>query len=298
MIRRSGAAAGILVAALTGAAMVAAGPAGAAPTYVGIVIAGHGGGCVKWHAGITGDDVLNAVASVRYRNDGLIVQIDGSPASGTADSTHYWSYWHDTNGSWTYSGAGAGAANPPAGSVEGWAFVNGQAHAAPPPQSPGGLYASLCAGRDPRPTATSHPAPPPRPKPTAHRTTHRAKPAPPPRAAAPRHPTATSTATSTSGPVPSSATRPGATTTHRPAAAAGRPATTTGSAGAAVAVGAAPANSVGPPSSASATPAAAERDASGTPWPALLALALAAALAAAAGWTVLRRRAGNNTAGP
>ncbi len=75
------------------AAGLAIGPAGAAhasPTHVGIVIAGDKTACVAWHSGMTGDDVLHAVAKVTYRYDGLIVQIDGKPSSGTADNTHYW----------------------------------------------------------------------------------------------------------------------------------------------------------------------------------------------------------------
>jgi hypothetical protein len=103
----------------------AVGPAQASPTHVGVVIAGDKTACVPWHSGMTGDDVLHAVAKVTYRYDGLIVQIDGKPVSGTADNTHYWAYWHNTKGYWVYSGEGAGTYLAPAGSVEGWAYSNG-----------------------------------------------------------------------------------------------------------------------------------------------------------------------------
>jgi hypothetical protein len=124
------------------AAGLAIGPAGAAQastSYVAIVIAGDKTACVPWHSGITGDDVLNAVAKVTYRYDGLIVQIDGKPTSGTADNTHYWAYWHNTKGYWVYSSEGAGTYLTPAGSVEGWAYSNGTL-TKPPLVS----YASIC----------------------------------------------------------------------------------------------------------------------------------------------------------
>lgn len=149
--RRGGVAASFGAAALLGAvAWFGSPPAVAAPRpgYVAIVIAGHGYGCVRWHSGITGDEVLNDVASVRYRQDGVIVQIDGAPASGTADDTHYWSYWRDTGSAWQYSNLGPSNVTPAAGSVEGWSYDDGQAQASPPPQSPAGLYRRLCGSRD------------------------------------------------------------------------------------------------------------------------------------------------------
>ncbi|HEU5266366.1 MAG TPA: hypothetical protein VFU35_06680 [Jatrophihabitans sp.] len=251
-----------------------------APTYVGIVIAGHGSGCVKWHAGITGDAVLNAMAAVRYRNDGLIVQIDGQPASAHADATHYWSYWHDTHGSWVYSGAGASASQPAAGTVEGWAFVNGRSQPSPPARSAGGLYRALCGSRDPRPS-TSHPAAP-APQPTKAPTTarppahHRSRPAV---AVAPPRSTTASTIVRTSTSRPSATDTRHTTTANPP-----RTTTADGTPGVAAPVYAAA------PTSADTTPTAAKKDSSGALWPVLLALALAGSLGAAAGWTVLRRR--------
>lgn len=145
--------------ALTG--FVPAAPAAAArPTHVAIVIAGHGVACVPWHSGITGDEVLNDVATVRYRpSDGLITQIDGTPSNNRADETHYWSYWHNTGAGWRYSTLGASAYHPNAGTVEGWHFINGAPHATPPPVR---SYASICHD-----TASAPPAPRPPPSTTA-----------------------------------------------------------------------------------------------------------------------------------
>lgn len=133
--------------------------AAARATYVGIVISGHGTGCVKWHPGISGDEVLTDIANVHYRRDGIIDQIDGQPSPPHADTTHYWSYWHDTGSGWSYSGVGAGASSPAAGSVEGWSFDNGGSSAGPPANNPNGLYASLCGSHDPQPAP--HHTPPP-----------------------------------------------------------------------------------------------------------------------------------------
>jgi hypothetical protein len=138
-MRRSAALA--VVAGLLG--LLPAAPAAAAnPTHVAIVIVGHGVACVRWHSGITGDEVLNDVATVKYRpTDGLITQIDGTPGNNRADETHYWSYWHNTGAGWRYSTTGAGSYLPKAGTVEGWHFINGSSTATPPPVR---SYASIC----------------------------------------------------------------------------------------------------------------------------------------------------------
>lgn len=156
-----GALAGIL--GLGPALLLTSAPAAAAPSHVAIVIAGQGTACVSWHSGITGDEVLNDVRSVRYRNDGLIVQIGGVPSSATADATHFWSYWHDTGSGWRYSSSGASGYQPAAGTVEGWAFDNGDSS---PPQPPSASYAAICSdgssthSSSPRPSS----APAPRPR--------------------------------------------------------------------------------------------------------------------------------------
>lgn len=135
------------------AAGLAIGPVGAAhasTSYVAIVIAGDKTACVPWHSGITGDDVLHAVASVSYRYDGLINQIDGVPADKRADDTHFWAYWHNLGKGWVFSDEGAGTYLVPAGSVEGWAYGD---QAKPPLIS----YGSICDSRITSPPASKTP---------------------------------------------------------------------------------------------------------------------------------------------
>jgi hypothetical protein len=135
------------------AAGLAIGPVGAAhasTSYVAIVIAGDKTACVPWHSGITGDDVLRAVASVSYRYDGLINQIDGVPADKRADDTHFWAYWHNLGKGWVFSDEGAGTYLVPAGSVEGWAYGD---QAKPPLIS----YGSICHITTTSPPASKSP---------------------------------------------------------------------------------------------------------------------------------------------
>lgn len=161
----------VVAAAGLGAAGLAIGPVPAAhagPSHVAIVIAGDKTACVSWTSGITGDDVLNDVASVHYRRDGLIDQIDGSPTDLRSDDTHFWAYWHNTGSGWVFSSLGAGSYNPKAGTVEGWAYGD---KAVPPTIS----YASICQD------AAPPPAPPPSsstPRPSGT-TAHAPAPAPP-----------------------------------------------------------------------------------------------------------------------
>jgi hypothetical protein len=158
-------AARILAVALGGGVLLLPGAAAAAsvsPHYVGIVI-GNGYACVRWHAGITGDEVLNTAArTVTYRSDGIVLTINGRPNPPHADDTHFWSYWHDTGPSWQYSNVGASGYQPTAGTVEGWSFDDGDAHAPRPASNPHGLYTSICGARDqPKPTPTRSVTPSP-----------------------------------------------------------------------------------------------------------------------------------------
>jgi hypothetical protein len=266
------------VASLAAAAGLAAGllawpvPARAAPTHVAIVIRDDKTVCVAWHSGITGDEVLNEVASVHYRNDGLIIQIDGIPDRPHADDTHFWAYWHDTGGGWRFSTLGASSYHPQPGTVEGWAYGN---QAKPPALG----YASIC---------------------------HDAAAAPPRRSTAPPHrPTGPAAAPAPPGPATSVAAAPqpgrGATpsTPRARATRPGQPRTSTPSR-AAVPRGqastvATPPVATPPPgtvSTVSVSPVSkgtAKHDSS--PWPALgtaLGLAAAAAVGGAAYWRVRR----------
>ena len=150
----------VLAAGLGGGVLLLPGPAvaTAAPHYVGIVI-GDRYACVRWHSGITGDDVLNQAATVTYRSDGIVLTINGAPDPPHADDTHYWTYWHDTGARWQYSAFGASGYRPAAGTVEGWNYDDGQAHPPPPASDPSGLYASICGERDATPSSTATPAP-------------------------------------------------------------------------------------------------------------------------------------------
>lgn len=268
--------------ALTSIAAIQSPVAAAAvqPGYVAIVISGSGTGCVRWFAGITGDDVLNAVASVHYRSDGLIDQINGQPSPAFADATHYWSYWHDTSGSWQYSSTGASGASPPAGSVEGWSFVDGEAKAPPPSQNPAGLYAASCGAKD---RATS-PAPATRP---------------------PAQPKSSGLATrssvsgggssgddvnrrraSSAGPPGQGGTAP----TPARSSAAARSASVSRSAERGSGVASSGTSSGGPTIVDATSVSSSKKTDAGSVLPVVLGLALVVLLGAGAGWTVLRRR--------
>jgi hypothetical protein len=110
-----------------------------------------GGVRVGCAAGSPGSGLLALLAagfsySFVPRQPGFVCQINRlpppDPCNGAPPPTAYWSYWHARpGGSWTYSSEGAGTFMPPPGSVEGWAFGDGQkqpgiappARPAPPP---------------------------------------------------------------------------------------------------------------------------------------------------------------------
>lgn len=151
-----------LVAALTLAAAAGLGysaePAAAlAPTHVAIVVANIGTACVPWHSGMTGADVLSSNFSVLYGNPpsyaGFVLKINDQGTTHP-DLTHYWAYFHNSGGGWAYSGSGATGFHPQPGTVEGWAYDNGQN---PPPNPPGTSYAAICGGQDPAPPPTHAP---------------------------------------------------------------------------------------------------------------------------------------------
>lgn len=167
-VRRAGivAAAVVAVGVLTGAPAAPAASA-AAPAHVAIVVAGVGSACVPWHSGMTGADVLDAAYTVTYGQQtpyiGFVLTINGIGTTRPSNNT-YWAYYHDTGSGWSYSTSGAFGYHPAAGTVEGWAYDNGQN---PAPTPPAASYAAICAGQDPTvaPPATStpvRPASPPR----------------------------------------------------------------------------------------------------------------------------------------
>jgi hypothetical protein len=261
----------------------------AKPHYVGIVI-GSRYACVRWHAGVTGDDVLNAAARVTYRSDGIVLTIDGNPDPAYADDTHFWSYWHDTGGHWHYSTVGASGYQPTAGTVEGWSYDDGQADAPQPAADPAGLYAGICGARD-KPT----PKPTPTPSHTHHviASTPPATPATATRASVPAPRTAEHAPATTATPATTRSARPtraGTKRTRRPAPPTGEssPAAVTSAAGAGTSHSALrpPTPSLRPlPEST----AAAASD-SGSPVGLLIGIGAAVLIGAGGVWTALRRR--------
>ncbi len=147
---RLAAAAGLGLAGLAIGAIGAAPAATASPSHVAIVIAGDKTACVAWTSGMTGDDVLNAIATVHYRQDGIIDAIDGFPNPPHADTSNFWAYWHSTGSGWVFSNLGASSYHPSAGTVEGWAYGNQVKPAAT-------SYASVCHDSAPPPPPPPHP---------------------------------------------------------------------------------------------------------------------------------------------
>ena len=243
---------------------VPAAPAAAQPTHVAVVVAGVGQACVP--AGGDGLQVLSSAFTVTYgqrQYAGFVLTINGK-GTDQPDNTHYWSYWHDTGSGWQYSSTGGAGYYPPAGSIEGWSYDDGQTNAPPPP---GVSYADICAGRDPSPTPTvARRTTPPAPGPTNSQ-----------HAYVPPAPTTSASASST--PTPTAGTRSRHPTSHA----------ATPTVSASQAIGTQPQLS---PAAATQRPAAQER-ASSTgmpPWEKVLGIATVALLGGLAWWRARARR--------
>ncbi len=97
-------------------------------------------------------------ANISYeQSGGFLCRVAGKPESGECtnrpSSGPYWGYWHaKRGGEWKYSNYGAGARTPPPGSLDGWAYTDGDGPATPP------RYPVPAAASPP--TTTSHPATP------------------------------------------------------------------------------------------------------------------------------------------
>jgi hypothetical protein len=100
-------------------------------------------GCATSYA--TGVEALTSAGYQPQTSSGLVLKIDGLPATGAFGANSYWTYWHATeNGdgtwsSWSYSQLGAGSYHPVRGAAEGWRFVtvdtmNPPAPSVTPPQ--------------------------------------------------------------------------------------------------------------------------------------------------------------------
>lgn len=211
-----------MAAAVLGSVGLAAAPAataaGCAASGVSVVVdAGATGGtstrCVSGDPG----SGLAALSSAGYaytfvpRQPGFVCTIDRAPdPCNGAPASAYWSYWHARpGGSWTYSTLGAGSFDPPAGSVEGWAFGSG----APPRVRPPAASAPRPTPAPTTPAPTTPGATPPRttpPRPAPPKTTAPGTTAPgttAPRTTAPQT-KAPSPARTTTAPQPTATTRP------------------------------------------------------------------------------------------
>lgn len=197
----------------------------------------------------------------------FVCRIDGRPANDpcqrASPADAYWSYWHATpGGSWTFSSSGAADHDPEPGTVDGWAFGDGD----PPSSRPPAASQSTA----PRPAPSRAPAADPTPQ-------------------APRR----SPSAAPAGEQPAVASAPGASTppTGSSPSASATPASSP-EAGPSASGAASPSPS---PSRSTATPAAAPlvapQDGGSSPWVGvLLAAAVLALLGAAATRQAQRRR--------
>jgi hypothetical protein len=107
----------------------------AGTTHVAIIVdLGSGSSvsalCVPAGSSSNGATILAARASMlgtpqpRYGPSGLLCAIDGVPSTGcgVVQNGHYmyWSYWHGSGGSWSYSNIGPASTGADAAVVEGW----------------------------------------------------------------------------------------------------------------------------------------------------------------------------------
>jgi MYXO-CTERM domain-containing protein len=121
----------------------------ASAVHVAVVV-DHGAGaavsavCVPASARDNGAIVLATraaqlgVPAPRYNASGLLCSIDGTPATGCGEPHNgkyaYWSYWHGSNGKWTYAETGPASTRVDSEVIEGWRWEpDGAASASDPP---------------------------------------------------------------------------------------------------------------------------------------------------------------------
>lgn len=66
---------------------------------------------------------INSVARTSWSGDGMLLQINGSPASPDPRTKGYWSYWIWTGGSWEYAQVGPYSDTSLAGKVRAWKYI-------------------------------------------------------------------------------------------------------------------------------------------------------------------------------
>jgi hypothetical protein len=177
--------AGVLVTPLGGRAVSRACAAGA--VHVAVVVDIGSGSSVSAVCIASGDRdngamLLAARASMlgtpqpRYNSSGLLCAIDGVPATGCGERVNgryaYWSYWHGSNGAWTYATIGPASTRVDPGVVEGWRWQpDGAASPVDPPPRVAPVATAICksappppppttAGAAPTPARASSPVPP------------------------------------------------------------------------------------------------------------------------------------------
>ena len=286
-------------------ASAAALPVGSCTTTANVVVAvdfAHWGGPIVRACGstpTTGYELLNQggfhTLGTQHDGPGFVCRISSSSFGGTwypaasepgescvltPPATGYWSYWHADAGrnSWSYSSTGATSASPGPGSVDLWVFgatsTGGGSGSGVPSFSPDAVRAR---NADPTPT---HPA-------TTHAAATPARPPTHPAADSPSRAARTTPAARSASAAP--------TETRTRARAGSTPARRTTAAGARATSATVPAPTVSAttrpiPTVIDAKPVAAKRASSGSAWPVIAGMVIAAFLAGGAGLTVLRRR--------
>ena len=162
-VRVAGGCAATLALAATGLCL----PAAAAPEQadrscpgVWVIVADQAARCAPEHA--TGKAALQSAGfAVRDQSPNFLCQIDGTPATCTASTSAYWSYWQATVnddgtwGEWVYAQIGYAQSAPQPGDAEGWVFGDGKQVPPSPPTGTASAPAATAA-----PSATPSPEAP------------------------------------------------------------------------------------------------------------------------------------------
>ncbi len=138
--------------------------------------------CIPAGSTSNGATILAARASMlgtpqpRYAASGLLCAIDGVPATGcgVVQNGHYtyWSYWHGSGGSWSYSNIGPASTRADTKVVEGWRWQP-EGSGRPTDPAPRGPTTATAICVPPPPPTTAHPpaTTPPNTVTTAHAST-------------------------------------------------------------------------------------------------------------------------------
>jgi hypothetical protein len=124
--------------------------------------------CVAAKSNDNGATILATRASMlglpqpRFNASGLLCAIDGVPANGCGDlhdgKYAYWSYFHGSGGSWSYSHIGPGGSRVSAGVVEGWRWQPaGAGNPTDPPPRAAPSTAACASPSTPPPPPTAAP---------------------------------------------------------------------------------------------------------------------------------------------